>query len=150
MTKIPKPSRSFASDNNAGVHPTIMKAIAAANDGHVIAYGDDPYTARAIKLFRAHLGRDAEVYFVFGGTGANVLGLKAGTESHHAIICAHTAHINVDECGAPEKFTGCKLLPINSSDGKIRVDQIKPLLHEVGFEHHVQPRVISVSHANSR
>jgi threonine aldolase len=139
--------RSFASDNNAGVHPDVMAAIAAANDGHVIAYGDDPYTARAVALFRKHLGQDAEVYFVFGGTGANVLGLKAGTESHNAIICAQTAHINVDECGAPEKFTGCKLLPIVSPDGKITVDQIKPLLHEVGFEHHVQPRVISVSQA---
>ena len=147
MTKQVKPSRSFASDNNAGVHPKIMEAIAAANDGHVIAYGDDPYTERAVKLFREHLGRDTEVYFVFGGTGANVLGLKAGTESHHAIICAQTAHINVDECGAPEKFTGCKLLPINSSDGKISTEQIKPLLHEVGFEHHVQPRVVSVSQA---
>jgi threonine aldolase len=147
MTKQDKPSRSFASDNNAGVHPEIMKAIAAANDGHVIAYGDDPYTARAVKLFRAQLGRDVEVFFVFGGTGANVLGLKAGTESHNAIICAHTAHINVDECGAPEKFTGCKLLPIVSADGKITVDQIKPLLHEAGFEHHVQPRVISVAQA---
>jgi len=142
-----KPSRSFASDNNAGVHPLIMEAIAAANTGHVIAYGDDPYTARAINLFREHLGKDAEIFFVFGGTGANVLGLKSGTESHHAIICAQTAHINVDECGAPEKFTGCKLLPVNSSDGKIRVEQIKPLLHEVGFEHHVQPRVVSVAQA---
>src|ERR1700704_4767468 len=142
-----KPSRSFASDNNAGIHPEIMAAIAAANDGHVIAYGDDPYTARAVAKFREHLGADVEVFFVFGGTGANVLGLKAGTESHHAIVCAHTAHINVDECGAPEKFTGCKLLPIASPDGKIRVDQIKPLLHEVGFEHHVQPHVISVSQA---
>src|SRR5882672_12836061 len=142
-----KPSRSFASDNNAGVHPEIMAAIAAANDGHVIAYGDDHYTARAVKLFREQLGHDVEVFFVFGGTGANVLGLKAGTESHHAIVCAHTAHINVDECGAPEKFTGCKLLPVTSPDGKVRVDQIEPLLHEVGFEHHVQPRVISVSQA---
>ena len=143
-----KPSRSFASDNNAGVHTKVMEAIAGANDGHVIAYGDDPYTARAVKKFREHLGKDVEVFFVFGGTGANVLGLKAGTESHHAIICAETAHINVDECGAPEKFTGCKLLSVSTADGKIRVDQIKPLLHEVGFEHHVQPRVISVSQAS--
>jgi threonine aldolase len=142
-----KPSRSFASDNNAGVHPEIMAAIGAANDGHVIAYGDDPYTARAVKLFRQHLGRDVEVFFVFGGTGANVLGLKAATQSHQAIICAATAHINVDECGAPEKFTGCKLLDVPTPDGKLRVAQLKPLLHEVGFEHHVQPRVISVSQA---
>jgi len=140
-------SRSFASDNNAGVHPRVMDAIAAANEGHVIAYGDDPYTASAVKLFRQQLGKDAHVFFVFGGTGANVLGLKAGTASHNAIICAHTAHINVDECGAPEKFTGCKLLPIVSANGKITVEEIKPLLHDVGFEHHVQPRVISVSQA---
>lgn len=147
MTNLVTRSRSFASDNNAGVHPKIMEAIAAANDGHVIAYGDDPYTARAVKLFHRELGKETEVFFVFGGTGANVLGLKAATASHHAIICAHTAHINVDECGAPEKFTGCKLLDIATADGKITVDQIKPLLHEIGFEHHVQPRVISVSQA---
>ena len=147
MTKQVKSSRSFASDNNAGVHPRVMEAIAAANDGHVIAYGDDPYTARAIEKFHDHLGKDATVFFVFGGTGANVLGLKAITQSHHAIICAETAHINVDECGAPEKFTGCKLLPVPTPDGKIRVEQIEPLLHEVGFEHHVQPRVISISQA---
>ena len=147
MTRNTKPSRSFASDNNAGVHPKIMEAIAAANDGHVIAYGDDPYTARAVKLFREHLGKDVEVFFVFGGTGANVLGLKASTQSHHAIVCAQTAHINVDECGAPEKFTGCKLLPIITADGKVTAEEIKPLLHEVGFEHHVQPRVISVAQA---
>ncbi|MEK6280053.1 MAG: low specificity L-threonine aldolase [Acidobacteriota bacterium] len=142
-----KPRRSFASDNNAGVHPKVMAAMAAANDGHVIAYGDDPFTARAVKKFREHFGKDTEVYFVFGGTGANVLGLKAATESHHAIICAETAHINVDECGAPEKFTGCKLLPVSTPDGKLKPEQLKPLLHEVGFEHHVQPRVISISQA---
>jgi threonine aldolase len=147
MSSERKASRSFASDNNAGVHPRVMQAIAAANDGHVIAYGDDPYTAQAVKKFHEHLGKDVEVFFVFGGTGANVLGLKAVTQSHHAIICAETAHINVDECGAPEKFTGCKLLPVVTSDGKITVEQIKPLLHDVGFEHHVQPRVISISQA---
>src|SRR6266536_5228614 len=120
MPKQVKPSRSFASDNNAGVHPEVMKAIVTANEGHVIAYGDDPYTARAVKLFRNHFGKDMEVFFVFGGTGANVLGLKAVTQPHHAIICAETAHINVDECGAPEKFTGCKLLSAATPDGKIR------------------------------
>jgi len=142
-----KPSRSFASDNNAGVHPEIMAAIAAANDGHVIAYGDDPYTARAVAKFRKYLGGDAEVFFVFGGTGANVLGLKAATESHQAIICADTAHINVDECGAPEKFTGCKLLSVPTQEGKFRVGSFEHFMHGVGFEHHVQPRVISISQA---
>ena len=142
-----KPRRSFASDNNAGVHPKMMEAIAKANDGHVVAYGDDLYTSAAVKKFRQHFGRDTEVFFVFGGTGANVLGLKAATSSHHAIICAETAHINVDECGAPEKFTGCKLLPVRTPDGKLRTEQLGPLLHEIGFEHHVQPHVISISQA---
>ena len=145
MSNRKKPSRSFASDNNAGVHPNILEAIAAANNGHVVAYGDDPYTERATAKFREHLGKDIDVYFVFGGTGANVLGLKAVTESYHAIICAETAHINVDECGAPEKFTGCKLLSVSTEDGKLTIDRIKHFLHGVGFEHHVQPRVISIS-----
>jgi len=137
--------RSFASDNNAGVHPEIIDAIKAANEGHVLAYGNDPFTARATKLFQKHFGRDIAVYFVFGGTGANVLGLSAITKSYQAIICAETAHVNVDECGAPEKFTGCKLLTIATPDGKLRVEQIKPLLHGIGVEHHVQPAVITVS-----
>ena len=140
-----EPKRSFASDNNAGVHPKVLKAIAATNEGHVVAYGEDPYTEAAVELFRKHFGKEIEVYFVFGGTGANVLGLKAVTEPYHAIICADTAHINVDECGAPEKFTGCKLLSLPTNDGKITVDQIRPFLDAVGFEHHVQPRVISIS-----
>ena len=139
--------RSFASDNNAGVHPQVLKAIKAANDGHVIAYGDDHITARAVNLFQKHFGRDIAVYFVFGGTGANVLGLKSITQPHHAIICAETAHVNVDECGAPEKFTGCKLIDLPTPDGKLRVDQLKPHLSEFGSQHHVQPRVITVSQA---
>jgi threonine aldolase len=145
MKKPSAPSRSFASDNNAGVHPEMIDAIRAANAGHVIAYGDDPFTARAVKVFQKHFGRDIAVYFVFGGTGANVLGLQAVTKSYQAVICAETAHINVDECGAPEKFTGCKLLTVPTADGKLRVEHIQHFLHGVGFEHHVQPRVISVS-----
>jgi len=138
--------RSFASDNNAGVHPEIIDAIKSANEGHVVAYGSDPITARALELFQKHFG-DVAVYFVFGGTGANVLGLKAITEPYHAIFCADTAHVNVDECGAPEKFTGCKLITIPTPDGKLRAEQIKPLLHGIGVEHHVQPRVITISQA---
>jgi len=141
------PSRSFASDNNAGVHPEMIDAITAANQGHVVAYGDDPFTERAVRVFEKHFGRDIAVYFVFGGTGANVLGLTAATKSYNAVICAETAHINVDECGAPEKFTGCKLLSVPTPDGKVRVEEIKHFLHGVGFEHHVQPRAISVSQA---
>ena len=137
--------RSFASDNNSGVHPEILKALSAANDGHVVAYGDDPYTDRAVALFRKHFGKQVEVFLVFGGTGANVLGLKAATEPYHAVVCAETAHINVDECGAPERFTGCKLLDVATSDGKITPEHVKPFLDHIGFEHHVQARVISIS-----
>jgi threonine aldolase len=142
-----KPSRSFASDNNAGVHPKVLEAVVSANQGHVIAYGDDPYTDAATKRFRDELGKDIDVYFVFGGTGANVLGLKSVTQPYHAVLCAETAHINVDECGAPEKFTGCKLLAAKTSDGKLTAAHLKHFLHGVGFEHHVQPRVISISQA---
>jgi threonine aldolase len=145
MTKLPIPRRSFASDNNAGVHTEVIEAIAAANAGHVVAYGDDPYTARALEQFQKHFGKDIAVYFVFGGTGANVLGLQAVTKSYQAVVCAETAHINVDECGAPEKFTGCKLLSVSTPDGKIRAEHVRPFLHGVGFEHHVQPAVISIS-----
>ena len=140
-----KPRRSFASDNNAGVHPQVLDAIVAANQGHVIAYGDDAYTAAATNKFREHFGEDIEVFFVFGGTGANVLGLKAVTQPFHAVLCAETAHINVDECGAPEKFTGCKLLAARTTDGKLTPNHLKNFMHGVGFEHHVQPRVISIS-----
>jgi len=147
MKRTVSSSRSFASDNNAGVHPEMIDAITSANQGHVIAYGDDVFTERAEKTFQKHFGRDIAVYFVFGGTGANVLGLTAVTKSYNAVICAETAHINVDECGAPEKFTGCKLLSVSTPDGKVTVEQIKHFLHGVGFEHHVQPRVISVSQA---
>src|SRR5688572_14668603 len=147
MTKTTRPRRSFASDNNAGVHPEVVEAIRAVNQGHVIAYGDDDITARAVKLFRKHFGKDVEVFFVFGGTGANTLGLKAITKPYHAVICAETAHINVDECGAPEKFTGCKLVALQTADGKLRVEQLEPLVHVFGNEHHVQPRVVSISQA---
>ncbi len=100
-----KPSRSFASDNNAGVHPEVLKAISAVNQGHVVGYGDDPYTESAGRLFKRVFGNDIEVFFVFNGTAANCLSLKALTNSYHAVICAEAAHIYVDECGAPEKFT---------------------------------------------
>src|SRR5947209_19968402 len=139
--------RGFASDNNAGVHTRVMDALRSANEGHVVAYGDDIYTETAVKKFREQFGESVEVFFVFGGTGANVLGLSALTRPHHAVVCAETAHINVDECGAPEKFAGCKLLALSTPDGKLRAEQIEPVLVHVGDQHHVQPRVVSVSQA---
>lgn len=140
-------TRSFASDNNAGVHPNILKTIEGTNNGHVIAYGNDPYTENAIAEFKKLLGNNIEVFFIFGGTAANVLGIKTATESFSAIICAETAHINIDECGAPEKFTGCKLLTIPTTNGKITVEQIAHHVHGIGDQHHVQVKVISITQA---
>ncbi len=137
--------RGFASDNNAGVHPDILKAMEAANHGHAIGYGGDPLTGEAIGLFKKEFGDDIDVYFVFNGTGANVLSLSSLTNSFNSVICAETAHIQVDECGAPEKFTGCKLLPVKTVQGKITPDEISKYLHGFGFEHHAQPGVISIS-----
>jgi threonine aldolase len=143
-----QPVRSFASDNNAGIHPEILKAIACVNQGHAVGYGDDPYTQSAIIKFHEHFGPDIEVFFVFNGTAANVLGLKAITQSYHAVICAESAHIYTDECGAPEKFTGCKLLPIPTADGKLTVEAAQHAYHGMGDQHHVQPRVISITQAS--
>ena len=142
-----KPVRSFASDNNAGIHPTILQAIAAANRGHVVGYGDDRYTEAAVRKFKQHFGADVEVFIVFNGTAANCLSLKALMESYQAVICAEAAHIYTDECGAPEKFTGCKLIPIPTVDGKLTVESVRHAYHGIGDQHHVQPRVISITQA---
>jgi len=140
-----KTLKTFASDNNSGTHPDILRAINLCNSGHAIGYGDDQYTALALKKFQEQFGEEIDVYFVYGGTGANVLGLKAITQPYNSIICAETAHINVDECGAPEKFTGCKIQTVPSKNGKILPSQIDPLLHGFGFPHQSQPKVISIT-----
>jgi len=142
MTKI---SKGFASDNYSGTHPKLLEAIQKANLGHASAYGNDEYTARAVKKFKEHFGKNVDVYFVYNGTGANVLGLKAVTESFNSIICAETAHLNVDECCAPEKFTGCKLLTVPTNDGKISVEKLKHHVYGFGDQHHAQPKVISIT-----
>lgn len=142
-----KPTRSFASDNNAGVHPKVLQAVAEVNQGHVIGYGDDRYTEAAVRQFKRHFGRDIEVFFVFNGTAANCLSLKALTESYNAVICAETSHIYTDECGAPEKFTGCQLIALPTRDGKLTVDMVKHVYHGIGDQHHVQPKVISITQA---
>ena len=142
-----KPARSFASDNNAGIHPEVLKAISAANHGHAVGYGDDPYTNSAVQKFKQHFGDDAEVFIVFNGTAANCLSLKALTDSFHAVICTAVAHIYTDECAAPEKFTGCKLIPIAAADGKLTVESVSHAYRGIGDQHHVQPRVISITQA---
>jgi threonine aldolase len=140
-----KPSRSFASDNNAVVHPEVLEAIGRANEGHTVGYGDDPYTESAVAKFREQFGPDVAVFFVFNGTAANVLSLQALTRPFHAVLCPEMSHIYTDECGAPERLTGCKLVPLAAPDGKLTVETVSHAYHGIGDQHHVQPRVISIT-----
>lgn len=137
--------KTFASDNYSGVHPEIMEALMHANTGHQTSYGDDTFTEKAIKKFESIFGRNITVFFVYNGTGANVLSLSAGTQSYNSIICSDLAHINVDESTAPEKFTGCKLLTIPTKDGKIYPMEVEDHLIRIDDQHHPQPRMISIS-----
>lgn len=137
----------FVSDNNSGIHPEILHAIEKANQGHCIAYGEDPFTEAALKKFKEHFGDNIDVYFVFTGTGANVLGIRAVTQSFESVICSEISHINLDECAAPENFTGCKLVAVKTDDGKFSPEDVKPLLAVKGDEHSAQPKVISITQA---
>ncbi len=137
--------RSFASDNNSGVHPLIMDALLKANADHAVGYGDDPWTAAATAKIKEVFGESASPYFVFNGTGANSVALQAVTRSFHSILCAQTAHIYVDECGAPVRMTGCSVVAIPTPDGKLTPELIRPHLHNFGVCHHSQPKVVYIS-----
>jgi threonine aldolase len=141
------PAWHFVSDNGAGAHAEVLRAVAEANAGHAPSYGADRWTARAVELVRAELGAAVEVFFVFGGTGANVVALSALLRPWEAVICPEGAHIAVDECGAPERFIGCKLIGVPTPDGKLRPADVEQAVRGVGDEHRVQPRVVSVSQA---
>lgn len=137
--------RSFASDNNSGVHPAVMEALMHANSGHAIGYGNDPWTEAADRLFKTTFGEACESFYVFNGTGSNIIALQLLTRPYHAILCAETAHIFVDECGGPVKSTGCQLMPIHTTDGKLTPEGIRHRLHGFNDQHHSQPGVIYVS-----
>jgi threonine aldolase len=137
--------RGFASDNHAGVHPEVLAALTAANGGHQPAYGDDVYTAELQEVFRGHFGEQALIYPVFNGTGANVVGLQAMSKRWGAVICAESAHINVDECGAAERVAGLKLLTVDAPDGKLTPELIYKRVWGVGDQHHAQPQVVSIT-----
>jgi threonine aldolase len=136
---------TFASDNYAGVHPEVLAAIAAANTGHAPSYGADPLSAQAAALFRRHLGEHAEVALVFNGTGANVAGLSLLLRPWEHVICARTSHIAIDECGAPERILGVKLVNLDTPDGKLTPSLVRAAVSGVGVEHHTQPRVVSIT-----
>ncbi len=137
--------RGFASDNYSGIHPEVLAAIAAANDGHQIAYGEDQYTERLQEIFRSHFGEGVEAFPVFNGTGANVVGLQSMLPRWGAVIAASTAHINVDEGGAPERMGGMKLLTVPSEDGKLTPELVDREAWGWGDEHRAQPLVVSIT-----
>ncbi|MFG6475359.1 threonine aldolase family protein [Microbacterium sp. P06] len=137
--------RGFASDNYSGVHPEVLAAISAANDGHQVAYGADVYTARLQEVFAAHLGDGVEAFPVFNGTGANVVGLQSMLPRWGAVVTASTAHINVDEGGAPERVAGIKLLTVPTDDGKLTPELIDREAWGWGDEHRAQPLVVSIT-----
>jgi threonine aldolase len=137
--------RGFASDNYAGVHPAVLTALAAANGGHQVAYGEDVYTARLRQLIRAEFGSTADVFPVFNGTGANVVALTAMLPRWGAVVCATTAHIHTDEGGAPERVSGLKLYPVPTPDGKLTPELIASEARGWGDEHRAQPLAVSIT-----
>ncbi|MGP3535912.1 threonine aldolase family protein [Microbacterium sp. RD1] len=146
MTSLHDPAvRGFASDNYSGVHPDVLAAIAAANDGHQTSYGEDVYTERLQEVFAGHLGEGVEAYPVFNGTGANVVGLQSMLPRWGAVIAAASAHINVDEGGAPERVGGIKILNVPTGDGKLTPELIDREAWGWGDEHRAQPLVVSLT-----
>ncbi len=146
MTTIHDPAvRGFASDNYSGIHPEVLAAIAAANDGHQVAYGEDAYTARLQEVFAQHFGEGVEAFPVFNGTGANVVGLQSMIPRWGAVVAASTAHINTDEGGAPERVAGIKILNVPTIDGKLTPELIDREAWGWGDEHRAQPLVVSIT-----
>jgi threonine aldolase len=139
------PTRAFGSDNWSGVHPDVLAAIAAANVGHAPSYGNDDWTKEAVEKIRGLVGNDCDVFLLFSGTAANVLGLQSLVRSHQAVLCAETAHVHTSEAGAAEKHIGCKLIPLSAPNGKISAGDIPKQLGYIGNEHHVQPKAVTVT-----
>ena len=137
--------RGFASDNYAGVHPEVLKRMVIVNDGHEVAYGDDTVTEEFNKLVKKLFGSKAVGFPVFNGTGANVVALQAALKRWEAVICVESAHIHVDEGGAPEKMGGIKLWTVSSPDGKLTPEMIDSQVFDVGFVHRAQPGVVSIT-----
>ena len=137
--------RGFGSDNHAAVHPDILESFKSVNEGHEPSYGTDMWTQKACDEFRKHFGSNAEIFFVFNGTAANVTALKALTKSFHSVLCTDVSHIQNDECGAPEFMTGCKLIPIVSQDGKMKLEDAAAALVRRGDQHHSQIQVLSLT-----
>lgn len=138
----------FASDNYAGICPEALAALLAANDGHVRSYGDDEWTLQAADRLRELFETDCDVYFVFNGTAANSLALAALCQSYHSVICHHLAHVETDECGAPEFFSnGAKLLAVGGEQGKLTPAAIVEAVSRRSDIHHPKPKVVTLTQA---
>lgn len=148
---LEQPRRIFASDNASGVHPRVMAALQAVNQGHQLGYGNDPYSARVKELFRTVFGPQAETFLVLNGTGSNVMAIKGMLRSHEAVLCSREAHLLLDECGAPENFIGCKLVALPVKQGKIDLQAMEShVLRVKGIQHHSQPRVVTIAQTTER
>src|SRR5271163_3271933 len=137
--------KSFGSDNHTGAHPAVLEAIVAANSGDAVAYGADEWTARVTAALQESFGAEGGAFLVLNGSGANVLGLSVLLRRHEAVICAASAHINTDECGAPERLVGTKLLAVPAPDGKLTPELIAGQLGGRGDDHFAQPGVVAVT-----
>lgn len=137
--------KGFGSDNHSGVHPQILKAIVSANVEHAPSYGTDEWSDRAKASFKKHFGNTCEVSFVFNGTAANVLSMKAMTQSFHSVLCSEVSHLNADECAAPEVLAQVKLIPLPHNNGKISLVDIKNQFIRRGDQHFTQAKVISLT-----
>ncbi len=137
--------RGFASDNSATIHPDVLAAITRVNVGHTFGYGHDDYTLSVEARVASAFGPDASAFFVFNGTGANVLSLRAACRRFEGVICAESAHLNVDECGAPEAMAGLKLLTVPGIEGKLTPELVESRIARIGDEHAVQPHLVSIS-----
>ncbi|NBU23142.1 MAG: low specificity L-threonine aldolase [Actinobacteria bacterium] len=137
--------RGFASDNYSGVHPEVLQALAEVNNGHQTAYGDDVYTAKLKEVIKREFGEQAEVFPVFNGTGANVVGLTSMMPRWGAVVCSNLAHIHTDEGGAPERVSGLKLFTVEHQNGKLTPESIASQIYGIGDEHRAQPMVVSIT-----
>ncbi|MDB5227881.1 MAG: aminotransferase class I/II-fold pyridoxal phosphate-dependent enzyme [Bacteroidota bacterium] len=136
---------NFSSENFAGVHPAIMQALEDCNKGYAPSYGNDPFTEESIDAFKEIFGNDIDVFFCFNGTGANNFAISSMTEKHQSVFCSDVAHLYVDESTAPEAFTGNRLYPIKSLNGKMLPDDFKQQVKRIGDVHHPQPGVLSLT-----
>ena len=145
LDDLPRPVGAFASDNQAGAHPAVIEALVAANSGHEPSYGYDRFTAATDEQFRSLFDHDVDVYYVWSGTGANVMALTSLVGPAGGVVCTDWSHINIDETGAPERIAGCKLIDLPCSDGRMTADQLRSTFSLLGDEHHVQPQVLSIT-----